>query len=364
MYDFLIVGAGLFGSVFAHEATKRGKRCLVIDKRPHIGGNLFCEAVEGVVVHTYGAHIFHTSDKRIWDYMNRFAVFNRYTHSPIADYRGEIFNLPPNMNTFYKLWGSAAPDEARAIIADQSACIADPKNLEEYAISLFGTDIYIKLIKDYTEKKWGRSCSELPADLLNHLPLRFTYDNNYFQTGYQGIPIGGYNQIFEKMLTNCDVKLGYDFFADKSRYRHISKKIVYTGNIDEYFEYCFGALEYRSLAFETEILSTTNFQGNSIVNYTSSDVPYTRIIEHKHFEFCSQEKTVISYEYPVEMTSDHEPYYPVRDAKNMIIYKKYLELAQREKNIIFGGRLGTYRKVDMWQTVYEALSSAVAVMDN
>ena len=355
MYDFLIVGAGLFGSVFAYEATQKGKSCLVIDKREHIGGNVFCENIEGINVHKYGAHIFHTNDRYVWEYVNRFAEFNRYTNSPIANYNGELYNLPFNMNTFYKLWGVSTPEEARAVIDRQRAGIVDPKNLEEQAISLVGTDIYEKLIKGYTEKQWGKKCADLPAFIIKRLPVRFTFDNNYFDDRFQGIPIGGYNQIVGKMLEKCDVKLCVDFFEDKDRYMYIADKVVYTGMIDEFFDYAYGPLEYRSLSFETELLDMPNFQGNAVVNYTSEYVPYTRIIEHKHFEFGSQDKTVITREYPMEWSSGCEPFYPVNDDNNAEIYSKYLALANKEKSVIFGGRLGTYRYLDMWQVVSEAL---------
>ena len=358
MYDYLIVGAGLFGAVFACEASAKGKRCLVIDKREHIGGNVFCENVEGITVHKYGAHIFHTNDREVWDYVNRFADFNRYTNSPVAYYNGVLYNLPFNMNTFYKLWGVTTPDEARAIIDKQRADIKDPKNLEEQAISLVGADIYEKLIKGYTEKQWGRKCSELPSFIIKRLPVRFTYDNNYFNDRYQGIPIGGYNQIIEKMLKKCDVKLGADYFSDEPRYRFIADKVVYTGMIDEFYGYRYGPLKYRSLAFESELLDMQNFQGNAVVNYTSADVPFTRIIEHKHFEFGTQEKTVITREYPSEWTHGCEPYYPVNDDANAALYGRYHALAGNEKNVIFGGRLGTYRYLDMWQVIREALDCA------
>jgi len=361
MYDFLIVGAGLFGSVFAHEASQRGKRCLVLDRRNHIGGNVFCQNVEGITVHKYGPHVFHTNDKSVWEYMCRFAEFNRYTNSPVANYRGELFNLPFNMNTFYKLWGVTTPDAAREIIDRQRAGIENPRNLEEQAISLVGTDIYDKLIKGYTEKQWGRKCSELPAFIIRRLPVRFTFDNNYFNDSFQGIPIGGYNKIIEKLLERCDVKLGADFFDDESRYRHIADKIVFTGMIDEFYGYRYGALQYRSLSFETEVLDIPNFQGNAIVNYTSADVPYTRIIEHKHFEFGSQSKTVITREYPMEWSHGDEPYYPVNDDDNTAVYNKYLALAENEKDVIFGGRLGTYRYLDMWQVVSEALKCSATI---
>ena len=355
MYDYLIVGAGLFGAVFAYEATQKGKRCLVIDKREHIGGNLFCEDIDGIITHKYGAHIFHTDDRHIWEYINRFAEFNRFTNSPIANYKGELYNLPFNMNTFYKLWGVTRPDVAREIINKQRMGISHPANLEEQAISLVGTDIYEKLIKGYTEKQWGRKCSELPSFIIKRLPVRFTFDNNYFNDRFQGIPIGGYNQIISKMFERCDVKLGVDFFSDESRYRYIADRIVYTGMIDEFYGYCYGALEYRSLSFETEVLDTTDYQGNAVVNYTSADVPYTRIIEHKHFESGTQEKTVITREYPMEWERGSEPYYPVNDCINAELFERYQVLAEQEKNVIFGGRLGTYRYLDMWQVISEAL---------
>jgi UDP-galactopyranose mutase len=360
MYDFLIVGAGLFGAVFAHEASQKGTRCLVIDKRSHPGGNIFCENIDGITVHTYGAHIFHTSDKDVWDYINRFAQFNRFTNSPIANYNGELYNLPFNMNTFYSLWGVTTPDAARKIIDKQREGIIKPGNLEEQAISLVGTDIYEKLIKGYTEKQWGRKCSDLPAFIIKRLPVRFTFDNNYFNDRFQGIPVGGYNQIVEKMLERCDVKLGVDFFVDESRYRYIADKIIYTGMIDEFYGYCYGALEYRSLSFETAVLDISDFQGNAVVNYTSADVPFTRIIEHKHFDFGTQEKTVITREYPMEWERGCEPYYPVNDDKNADVYRKYLALSEREKNVTFGGRLGTFRYLDMWQVIDEALKCSAS----
>ena len=355
MYDYLIVGAGLFGAVFAYEATQKGKRCLVIDKRGHIGGNVHCEIIEGITVHKYGAHIFHTSDKDVWGYVNRFADFNRYTNSPIANYKGELYNLPFNMNTFYKLWGTTTPDAAREMIEKQRAGVTEPKNLEEQAISLVGVDIYEKLIKGYTEKQWGRKCTDLPAFIIKRLPVRFTFDNNYFNNRYQGIPVGGYNQIVEKMLDRCNVKLGVDFFSDEYGYRGAAGTIIYTGMVDEYYAYRFGALEYRILSFENKIMDMPNFQGNAVVNFTASDVPYTRIIEHKHFEFGDQQKTVITREYPKEWQQGDEPYYPIADDKNAAVYGKYRALAAKEKNVIFGGRLGTYRYLDMWQVISEAL---------
>jgi len=354
MNDYLIVGTGLFGAVFAYEAAQKGKKCLVIDKRSHIGGNVYCENIEGINVHKYGAHIFHTNDKEIWKYVNRFAEFNRYTNSPIANYKGEIYNLPFNMNTFYKLWGVTSPQKAKAIIDSQRKGITAPKNLEEQAISLVGTDIYEKLIKEYTEKQWGRKCEDLPAFIIKRLPVRFTFDNNYFNDNYQGIPIGGYNKIIEKMLEKCEVRLNTDYFREHFG----AKKVIYTGMIDEYFDYRYGALEYRSLKFETEVLDTENYQGNAVVNYTSADAPYTRIIEHKHFEFGEQKKTVITKEYSKEWQNGDEPYYPVNDEKNTERYNQYAKLAADEKNVIFGGRLGSYKYMDMWQVIKEARECA------
>jgi len=360
-YDYLVVGAGLFGSVFAYEAAKRGKRIKVIDKRNHIAGNIYTENIEGVNVHKYGAHIFHTNDKEIWNYVNQFAEFNRYTNSPIANYKGEIYNLPFNMNTFNKLWGVVTPDEAKAKIEEQKAAagIDKPKNLEEQAISLVGTDIYEKLVKGYTEKQWGRKATELPAFIIKRLPVRFTYDNNYFNDKYQGIPIGGYTQIVEKMLENplIDVELEKDFFESKDEYLREFPRIVYTGMIDQFFDYQFGTLEYRSLEFETTILEQENYQGNAVVNYTDAETPYTRIIEHKHFEFGHQEKTVITKEYPKTWSKGDEPYYPVNDKKNNEIFNKYLELARKTPNVLFGGRLGMYKYYDMHQVIGAALAA-------
>jgi UDP-galactopyranose mutase len=359
-YDYLIVGAGLFGSTFANEAKKQGKKCLVIDKRNHIGGNLYCENIEGINVHKYGAHIFHTSYKSVWEYVNNLAEFNRYTNSPIANYNGELFNLPFNMNTFNKLWGVISPKEAKEKIEEQKmkAGIKEPKNLEEQAISLVGTDIYEKLIKGYTEKQWRRSAKELPAFIIKRLPVRFIYDNNYFNDKYQGIPEGGYNVIVEKMLEGIDIKLDTDYFKDKQNFDNLAKKIVFTGRIDEYFNYKFGNLEYRSLVFENEILDIENYQGNAVVNYTDSKTPYTRIIEHKHFEFGTQPKTVITKEYSAEWNPGDEPYYPVNDTKNTILYNKYKNLADNMDNIIFGGRLAEYKYYDMHQIIYYALKIA------
>ena len=355
MYDYLVVGAGLFGAVFAREAARVGKKCLVIDKRAHAGGNLYCESAEGINIHKYGAHIFHTSDSEVWDYINQFAEFNRYTNAPVANFKGEIYNLPFNMNTFYKLWGTVLPDEAKRMIDSQRGSISEPKNLEEQAISLVGADIYEKLIKGYTEKQWGRRCEELPAFIIKRLPVRFTYDNNYFNDRYQGVPIGGYNQIFDRLLGDCDVALETDYFTHRGMK---AKKTVYTGMIDEFFGCEFGPLEYRSLSFETETLDTQNFQGNAVVNYTSGDVPFTRIIEHKHFEFGDQPKTVITREYPKAWQKGDEPYYPVNDKANTERYLKYQALAKNERNVIFGGRLGSYRYYDMWRVIREALDMA------
>ncbi|KEI81802.1 UDP-galactopyranose mutase [Clostridium botulinum] len=357
MYDYLIVGAGLFGSIFAYEATKRGKRCLVIDKRNHIGGNIYCDNIEEINVHKYGAHIFHTSDKDIWNYINRFIEFNRFTNSPIANYKGELYNLPFNMNTFNKLWGVITPKEAKEEIEKQKkeAGIKEPKNLEEQAISLVGTDIYEKLIKGYTEKQWGRSATELPDFIIKRLPVRFTYDNNYFNDTYQGIPMGGYNPIIEKMLENCEVRLNIDFFKHRKELETIAEKIVYTGMIDEFYDYKYGILEYRSLRFETEVLDLENYQGNAVVNYTDKETSYTRVIEHKHFEFGTQQKTIVTKEYPSEWKKGDEPYYPINDKKNIGLYKKYKDLAMKEDKILFGGRLADYKYYDMHHIVGKAL---------
>lgn len=358
-YDYLIVGAGLFGSVFAYEATKRGKTCLVIDKRDHIGGNVYTEKVDGINVHKYGAHIFHTNSKEIWDYVNQFVDFNRYTNSPVANYKGEIYNLPFNMNTFNRLWGVITPQEAKQKIEEQkkNAGINEPTNLEEQAISLVGTDIYEKLVKGYTEKQWGRAATELPSFIIKRLPVRFTYDNNYFNDKYQGIPIGGYTLIIEKMLENVEIQLNVDFFANRDTLTRLANKVVFTGMIDEFYNYQFGVLEYRSLTFENEKHGTDNYQGNAVVNYTDRETPYTRVIEHKHFEFGTQENTIITKEYPKEWKKGDEPYYPVNNDKNNIIYKKYKELADQEQNVIFGGRLATYKYYDMHQIIGSALKS-------
>jgi UDP-galactopyranose mutase len=357
MYDYLIVGAGLFGAVFAHEMTAKGKKCLVIDKRAHIGGNIYTEEIEGINVHKYGAHIFHTSKKEIWDYVNRFATFNRYTNSPVARYKDEIYNLPFNMNTFNKLWGVIAPQEAKEKIEEQvkEAGIVNPSNLEEQAISLVGKDIYEKLVKGYTEKQWGKRADELPAFIIKRLPVRMTYDNNYFNDLYQGIPVGGYTPMIEKLLEGSDVLLNTDYFGDREAFNNKAEKVLFTGMIDEYFDYCFGELEYRSLKFESQVLDTDNYQGNAVVNYTEYEVPYTRIIEHKHFEYGTQPKTVITKEYPARWKHGDEPYYPMNDEKNNALYEKYKELATKEDKVLFGGRLGMYKYYDMHNVIEEAL---------
>lgn len=361
-FDYLIVGAGLFGSVFAYEATQRGKKCLVIDKRNHIAGNIYTENIEGINVHKYGAHIFHTSDKAIWEYVNRFADFNNFINSPIASYKDELYNLPFNMNTFSKMWGIKTPAEAKAIIAGQIANlnIGEPQNLEEQALKLVGTDVYEKLIKGYTQKQWGRPCIELPAFIIKRLPLRFTYDNNYFNDRYQGIAIGGYTQIIEKMLAGSDVKTDTDYFEFIKENLDIAEKTVFTGQIDEFFGYRYGALGYRSVRFENEILDTDNYQGDAVVNYTDREVPYTRIIEHKHFEFGKQEKTVISREYSAEWQPGIEPYYPINDEANNALYEKYKALAVTRPDVIFGGRLGQYKYYDMDKVIAAALTAVDA----
>lgn len=359
MYDYLIVGAGLFGAVFSYEATKQGKTCLVIDKRDHIGGNIYTEKQAGIDVHKYGAHIFHTNSKTIWDYINQFATFNRFTNSPLANYQGEIYNLPFNMNTFHQLWSVTTPQEAKEKIQQQkqAAGVTNPSNLEEQAISLVGTDIYEKLIKGYTEKQWGRLATELPAFIIKRLPVRFTYDNNYFNDRYQGIPTEGYTPIIEQMLENSDVKLGVDFFDDKDHYQQLAKKTVFTGMIDQYFDYVDGTLDYRSLRFETEQLPTGNYQGNAVINYTDAAIPYTRIIEHKHFNFGTQPDTVITKEYPSDWKKGDEPYYPINDERNNALYLKYKQRADNETNVIFGGRLATYKYYDMHQVIGAALET-------
>ncbi|WP_252244313.1 MULTISPECIES: UDP-galactopyranose mutase [unclassified Clostridium] len=356
-YDYLIVGAGLFGSVFACEANKKGKKCLIIDKRNHIAGNIYSKEIESINVHEYGAHIFHTDNKRIWDYINDFAEFNRYTNSPIAIYKDELYNMPFNMNTFNKLWDVKTPKEAKTKIESQvlESSITKPKNLEEQAIKLIGKDIYEKLIKGYTEKQWGTKATELPAFIINRLPVRFTYDNNYFNDKYQGIPIGGYTKIIEKMLEGTEVKLSIDFFENREELQKLANKVVFTGMIDEFYDYKFGELEYRSLDFEHELLEEENHQGNAVVNYTEYEVPYTRIIEHKHFEFGTQSKTVITKEYPCKWNKGDEPYYPINNERNNQLYNQYKKLANKENNIIFGGRLAEYKYYDMDDVIEKAL---------
>ena len=362
-YDYLIVGAGLFGAVFAYEATKKGKKCLVIDKRDHIAGNIYTKETENINVHQYGAHIFHTSDRKIWDYVNSFADFNNYINSPVAVYKDELYNLPFNMNTFSKMWNIKTPSEAKAIIEKQieELNITEPQNLEEQALSLVGTDVYEKLIKGYTEKQWGRNCKELPAFIIKRLPLRFTYDNNYFNDRYQGIPIGGYTKIVEKMLEGSDVLLDTDYFEFIKDNEGIADKVLFTGMIDEYYDFCYGHLEYRTVRFETEVLDCDNYQGNAVVNYTDREVPYTRIIEHKHFEFGKQEKTIISREYSTEWEPGMEPYYPVNNERNNDLFEKYKALADKEEKVIFGGRLGNYKYYDMDKVIIAALEAVEKV---
>lgn len=359
-YDYLIVGAGLFGAVFAHEATQKGKKCLVIDKRNHIGGNIYTYEQAGIQVHKYGAHIFHTSDQRVWEYINRFTTFNRFTNSPMARYGDKLYNMPFNMNTFYQLWGVTTPAEAKAEIARQvkEAGITEPKNLEEQAISMVGRDIYEILVKGYTAKQWGRPCAELPSFIIKRLPVRFTFDNNYFNDIYQGIPTEGYTAIVEKMLAGVEVKLNCDFFENRVELENLADRIVFTGMIDQYYDYCYGELEYRGLRFETETLECDNFQGNAVINYNEYEVPYTRIIEHKHFAFGTQEKTVITREYPAKWEKGQEPYYPVNNDKNNALYEKYRALAEKENRVIFGGRLGQYKYFDMHQVIAAALACA------
>ena len=356
-YDYLVVGAGLYGAVFAYEAKKKGKTCLGIDKRDHITGNIYCENVSGINVHKYGAHIFHTSDKKIWEYVNQFAEFNNYINSPVARYKNELYNLPFNMNTFSKMWNIATPQEAKDIIASQIADlnITEPKNLEEQALSLVGKDVYEKLIKGYTEKQWGRDCKDLPSFIIKRLPLRFIYDNNYFNDRYQGIPIGGYTKIVEKMLDGIEVRLNTNYLDNREEFDAMADKIVYTGMIDQFYDYKLGVLEYRSVRFETEELPMENYQGNAVVNYTEREVPYTRIIEHKHFEFGKQPTTIISREYSSEWKKGDEPYYPVNNDKNNALYQQYKELADKEHKVIFGGRLGGYKYYDMDKVIAAAL---------
>lgn len=357
-YDFLIVGAGLYGATFAHLAHKQGKRCLVIDKRSHLGGNVYCENVEGINVHKYGAHIFHTSNKKVWQFVNSIVEFNRYTNCPIANYQGKLYNLPFNMNTFYQMWGVRTPDEAKRKIEEEKLKVKaelsgrEPRNLEEQALLLVGRDIYERLIKGYTEKQWGRKCTELPAFIIKRLPVRLVFDNNYFNDKYQGIPVGGYNQLIDRLLDGVETKTGVDFFENRAYWEGVADKVVFTGKIDEYFDYCYGKLEYRTVRFEVERMDMSNYQGNAVVNYTDPDVPYTRVIEHKHFEMFGQEvydcpHTVISREYSTEWKDGMEPYYPVNDEKNNQLYARYKELAEQEPNVIFGGRLAEYKYYDM-----------------
>ena len=364
-YDYLVVGAGLYGAVFAQQAKEKGKKVLVIDKRPHIAGNVYTEDVEGIHVHKYGAHIFHTNNKEVWDYITKFAEFNRFTNSPVANYKGELYSLPFNMYTFNKMWGVVTPEEAAAKIEEQKKEITgEPKNLEEQAISLVGRDIYEKLVKGYTEKQWGRDCKDLPAFIIKRLPVRLTFDNNYFNALYQGIPIGGYTKLIEKMLEGIEVRLNVDYLENKEELDKLAEKVIYTGPIDAYFDYKLGTLEYRSVRFENEILDKPNFQGNAAVNYTDRETPWTRIIEHKWFEFGKDEngndlpKTVISREYSSEWKLGDEPYYPVNDAKNSTLYEQYKALAEAEDNVIFGGRLGEYKYYDMDKTIEVALAAA------
>lgn len=355
-YDYLIVGCGLFGAVFAHEANKRGKSVLLIEKRNHIGGNIYSEEIEGISVHKYGAHIFHTSNPRVWNYVNEFAEFNNFVNSPIANYKGEIYNMPFNMNTFSKMFGVVTPEEARRVIDSQRAEITgEPKNLEEQAISLVGREVYTKLVKGYTEKQWGRDCTELPAFIIRRLPVRYTYDNNYFNDRWQGIPTKGYTAMVEKLLEGCDVLLNTDFFSDREKFLSMADKCLYTGMIDAYYDYVYGALGYRSLRFESETLDCENYQGVAVVNYTEREVPYTRIIEHKHFAFGKQPKTVITREYPADWEPGMEPYYPVNDEENNSLYQKYADLAAKEEKVLFGGRLAQYKYYDMDKCVEAAL---------
>lgn len=362
-YDYILVGSGLYSGVFAYLAGKEGKRCLVVEKRDHIGGNIYCEEVEGIHVHRYGAHIFHTSNREVWQFVNELAEFNRFTNSPVANYKGEMYNMPFNMNTFSRMWGVSTPVEAKAKIEEQRASVqGEPKNLEEQAIRLVGMDLYRKLIKGYTEKQWGRDCKDLPSFIIKRIPVRFTYDNNYFNDLYQGIPVGGYNVIIDKLFEGCDIETGVDYLEDKERYDSLGETVIYTGTIDAYFGYCFGKLEYRSLRFETETVDTDNYQGVAVVNYTDRETPYTRVIEHKHFEFGTQPKSVITREYPVAWSEGMEPYYPVNDEKNQELYRRYETLAEGEKNVVFGGRLGEYKYYDMDKVIESAMRKAREVL--
>ena len=374
MYDYLVVGSGLYGAIFAYEANKKGKKVLVIDKREHVGGNIYTENKDGINVHKYGAHIFHTSNKEVWDYINQFAEFNRYTNSPVARYKDELYNMPFNMNTFNKLWGVVTPKEAKEKIEQEKreAGIKEPKNLEEQAISLVGKTIYEKLVKGYTEKQWGQKATELPSFIIKRLPVRFIYDNNYFNNLYQGIPVGGYTKIIEKMLDGIEVRLNCDFFENRKELENMTEKIIFTGQIDKYYDYRFGELEYRSLRFETEELDEENYQGNAVVNYTEYEVPYTRIIEHKHFEYGASlgkmpegkalEKTIITKEYPDTWNKEKEPYYPINNERNNSLYEKYKQLADSDTKVIFGGRLGQYKYYDMDKVIEEALNLSKKIL--
>ncbi len=358
-YDYVLVGAGLFSGVFAFQAVRAGRSCLVVERRDHLGGNTYCEDVGGIHVHRYGAHIFHTSDPRVWNFVRSLADFNRYTNSPLANYRGEIYNMPFNMNTFHQMWGVTTPEEAQAIIGEQRREIpGEPRNLEEQAIRLVGRDLYEKLVKGYTEKQWGRDCRDLPAFIIRRLPVRFTYDNNYFNDRYQGIPVGGYNVLTEALFDGCDIELGVDFNEHREKYRALGDKILYTGTIDSYYDFCYGMLEYRSLRFETEVWEKENAQGVAVMNYTDRETPYTRVIEHKHFEYGSQPYTVITREYPDAWAPGKEPYYPINDEKNQQLYQRYRALADREESVLFGGRLAEYRYCDMDQVIASALKMA------
>ena len=358
-YDIVLVGSGLFAGVFAYKARQKGKSVLVVEKRDHIGGNVYCESIEGINVHKYGAHIFHTSIREVWDFVTGLVEFNRFTNAPVANYKGEIYNMPFNMNTFSKMWGISTPAEAKAIIEKQRQVVqGEPQNLEEQAISLVGTDIYQKLVKGYTEKQWGRDCRDLPASIIKRLPVRYTYDNNYFNDLYQGIPIGGYNVLIDKLFEGCDIELGVNYLEHREKYDALGETVVYTGAIDAYFDYSLGKLQYRTVRFETEVLDTDNYQGVAAVNYTDRETPYTRVIEHKHFEFGTQPKTVISREYSSEWTEGMEPYYPVNDARNQALYQEYAALAAKEENVIFGGRLAEYKYYDMDKVIESALRAA------
>ena len=373
-YDYLIVGAGLFGCVFAYRAKQAGKKCLVIDKRNHLGGNLYCEQVEGINVHKYGAHIFHTSNKQVWDFVNSIVEFNRYTNSPVANYKGTLYNLPFNMNTFYQMWGVTTPEAARQKIEEQRQAVveqmkaegkSEPQNLEEQALMLVGNDIYERLIKGYTEKQWGRKCTELPAFIIKRLPVRFVFDNNYFNDKYQGIPIGGYNKLTEGLLDGVETKTGTDFFENREYWESVADKIVFTGSIDQFFDYCYGKLEYRTVSFEQETIDTPNYQGNAVVNYTEAEIPYTRIIEHKHFEMFGQQvydvpRTVISREYSTKWDMGKEPYYPVNDERNNQLAEKYRQLGATKENVIFGGRLAEYKYYDMAPIVEKVLNMSIS----